>query len=87
MKNFLFCLIIFSNFLFSQENEKTSIIMFSFDYSFQFPEMDLKDRFGVNSSIGRSIITKTNKDYLYFLTSKWIFGNKINEENIFDFID
>ena len=87
MKKFLFSLIFFSSFLFGQENKKTSTIMFSFDYSFQFPEMDLKDRYGVNSSIGGSIISKTKKNYLYFLTSKWIFGNKINEENIFDFID
>ncbi len=74
--------------MFSQKNEtKNSAFMFSVDYAYQFPEFDLKDRFGNNSSLGGSIIQKTKNAYLLSLSGRWLFGNDIREENIFDFID
>ena len=74
--------------MFSQKEElPNSSFMFSVDYGYQFPEFDLKERFGNNSSLGISLIKKNKNDYLFFLSGRWMFGNDIKEENIFDFID
>ena len=88
MKKNIFLFIIIPIIMFSQKDEtKTSSFMFSVDYAYQFPEFDLKNRFGNNSSLGGSFIQKNKNDYLFSLSGRWIFGNDIREENIFDFID
>ena len=84
----IFILIIIPIIVFSQTDEtKTSSFMFSVDYAYQFPAFDLKDRFGNNSSLGASLIQKNKNGYLLSLSGRWLFGNNIKEENIFDFID
>jgi len=89
-------------FLFSQEKNKdvvvasenlsgigdeTNIFMFALNYSHQFPEFDLKNRFGPNSAIGISLTKKNNSNYLFTFSGNWIIGNNIKEENIFNPID
>tara|TARA_S200000501_G_scaffold374541_1_gene424354 strand:+ start:1537 stop:2274 length:738 start_codon:yes stop_codon:yes gene_type:complete len=84
----IFILLFIPIIIFSQEDEeKNSSFLFSVDYAYQFPELDLKERFGHNSSIGGSLIQKTKTNFLISLSGRWIFGNDIREDNIFDFID
>ena len=89
-------------FIFSQEKNKdvsvtsenlsgigdeTNIFMFALNYSHQFPEFDLKNRFGPNSAIGISLTKKNNSNYLFTFSGNWIIGNNIKEETIFNPID
>ena len=88
MRQIIYILLLAPTIILSQKDDKkVSSTMFSVDYAYQFPEFDLKDRFGNNSSIGASLIQKNKNDILISLSGKWIFGNDIREDNIFELID
>ncbi|MEE2700290.1 MAG: hypothetical protein VYD71_02885 [Bacteroidota bacterium] len=80
---FLFC--IFSFQLFSQE-EKNALTAIIFDYTHQFPFADLKDNYGDNSSVGISLVKKSQNNYLFGIDASYIFGSKIKEDKLFDSI-
>ncbi len=75
-----------ANFAFSQfslENAKT-IPMFTVNYSLQFPQKDLAERYGVNSMIGSSFSLKLKSNFIIGIEASYLFGNNLKEDGIFD---
>ena len=51
--------------------------MFSATYSYQFPGADTKDLYKNNSTIGASVIYKTNRNWLWTANANFNFGEEI----------
>lgn len=80
-------LIIFSCFsfyqLFSQINDSCiNIWQVEVNYSFQMPAGDMKDRFGVNNTIGAGLTFKTRKNWTYGFEVSYLWGNSVKEDSI-----
>lgn len=53
-------------------------------YSFDFPALDMKDRYGNNNGVGAELSYKTSKNVLFALDYNYIFGNNVKiEDSIF----
>lgn len=83
----LFSMLFFSTIAFSQEIEEekpkaNAATLFSVEYSVQLPRADLADRFGINSSMGSSLLFKTRTNFLYGVSGHFIFGNVIKEDSL-----
>lgn len=60
------------------KKECVPTVMFSATYAYQFPGADTKILYGNNSTIGASILYKTDKNWLWTLNGNFIFSDKIN---------
>lgn len=56
--------------------EPIATTMFQVTYAFQFPGLDTKTDFGVNSTIGGSVIYKTEGNWLFTANGNFIFGSE-----------
>ena len=54
------------------------------DYTHQFPQGILSERFGDNSSIGLTYLEEQDNNFFYGLEIEYMFGNNINEDSLFD---
>lgn len=81
LKSFILSLLIIIPFIVeAQKDIKTECVpttMFSATYSYQFPGGDTKIIYGNNSTVGASILYKTNKNWLWSANANFIFGEKI----------
>ena len=71
----------------AQLNLKDSMVtapMFCFSYAFQIPAGDMKDRFGVSSSVGADFMVKNKKNWVFGADFHFIFGSDIKESSILD---
>lgn len=55
-----------------------STVLFQATYAYQFPGLDTKVLYGNNSSVGGSVIYKTDKNWLWSFNGNFIFGDNIN---------
>ena len=60
------------------KKECVPTLMFSATYAYQFPGADTKILYGDNSTIGASVLYKTDKNWLWTANGNFIFGDKIN---------
>ena len=60
--------------------------LFDVQYNIQSPEGDLKERFGWNSAIGFGVRYKFESGWIVGTQYNWMFGNNVNEVNMFDSI-
>lgn len=60
------------------KKECVPTLMFSATYAYQFPGADTKILYGNNSTIGASVLYKTDKNWLWTANGNFIFGDKIN---------
>lgn len=83
MKLRVFVLMLFVMLSFVAEAQKdirkecVSTTMFSATYSYQFPGADTKILYGNNSTIGASVLYKTDKNWMWTANANFIFGEKI----------
>ena len=83
MKSRFYVLILFFILPFIAEAQKNikkeciSTTMFSATYSYQFPGADTKILYGNNSTIGASVLYKTDKNWLWTANANFIFGENI----------
>jgi hypothetical protein len=69
---------------FSQVSIKDSSIvvpMFYVNYSYQFPQGGLAERFGANSTIGGGFMIKTRSNWLFSAEGNYIFGSNVKNGN------
>lgn len=57
--------------------EPISVAMFQATYAFQLPAFDTYKNFGVNHTVGGSVIYKTASNWLFMVNGNYIFGNKV----------
>lgn len=60
------------------KKECVPTFMFQMTYAYQFPGADTKVLYGNNSSIGGSLLYKTNKNWFFAANGNFIFGDKLN---------
>ena len=63
-------------------NVKDSVItgvVLKISYGFQFPEMDMKTRFGWNSGIGGEVVYKFKNNWQVGVHGQYLFGNNVKE--------
>ena len=60
------------------KKECVPTVMFSVAYSYQFPGADTKVIYGNNSTVGASVLYKTDKNWLWTANANFIFGEKIS---------
>lgn len=51
---------------------------------FSLPGGDLADRFGWNSHVGGSLLFKTTQNWLFGVSSAFLFGNQVEEDDVLD---
>ena len=78
----IFFTICFIN-LFAQENKLNSFLI---DYTFQLPQLDLKESFGSNSAIGISYILEKNNNIFYSIELDYMFGGNIKDSTVLSMI-
>ena len=92
MQKIIYILLLVPTIIITKDDKQVSSTMFSVDYAYQFPEFDLKDRFGNNSSIEfhkkikmiywflclEMDIWKWHKGRQYFWINRWKYGDIIN---------
>lgn len=59
-----------------------SFYMISFHGGVDFPQFDLKKRFGTNGTVGISVSYKNLKNFFLKLEGNFYFGNNVKEDNI-----
>ena len=59
------------------KKECVATTMFSATYSYQFPGADTKVLYYNNSTVGASVLYKTDKNWLWTANANFIFGDKI----------
>lgn len=60
--------------------------MIGANYTFQFAEADMKDRYGNNSLVGGFISYKTSKNVIIGIEGNFLFGGKVKEYQLFQLI-
>lgn len=78
--SYLLLLVIFPFIVEAQRDirkECVSTTMFSATYSYQFPGADTKILYKNNSTVGASVVYKTNKNWLWSANANFIFGEQI----------
>ena len=87
-KILIFAFLLITNFAFSQSNfvKAKTIPMISLNYSLQFPQHDMAERFGINSMIGSSFYLKLESNFIFGIEANYLFGNQIEEDEIFDLL-
>ena len=82
LKSLFLLLLIVSPFMVEAQKdikkERISTTMFSATYSYQFPGADTKVIYGNNSTVGASVLYKTDKNWLWTANANFIFGEKIS---------
>ena len=69
--------------IFAQKNvDQTAINMFMFQatYAFQVPALDTRELYGVNHTIGPSVIFKTSSNWLFTANVNFIVGSRVKGE-------
>ena len=56
-------------------------------YAFQFPEGDLKERFGYNNSMGLHLLNKTTKNWIFGVDYTYTFSGQKQVKNVNDLFD
>jgi hypothetical protein len=72
---------------FAQRNIKDSTItssFISFNYSYNVPGGDLKNRFGNNSAVGANFFRKYKNNFVWGIDFSYLFGSDIKETSILD---
>lgn len=67
---------------FGQIDVKDSIIpgvILKVSYGVEFPEADMKDRFGIISGIGGEVVYKTGRNWMFGLHGQYLFGYDVKE--------
>lgn len=80
-----FLLFILTSSAFSQRNVVDTTVFsphIRFSYGYQFPQADLAERFGDNSSLGFSFGIKDRKNWIYGVSAQFQFGNSVTENGL-----
>ena len=72
-----FLVVFYSQAQYSANDTALSIPMFYASYSFQVPQGDLADRFGVNSTIGGGFQWKAPSNWIFGAEFNFIFGSEV----------
>jgi hypothetical protein len=65
----------------SVKDSAISTAMFYVDYSYQFPQGDIAERFGPNSSIGGGFAIKTRSNWLISFEGNYLFGSGVKNQD------
>jgi hypothetical protein len=68
------------NYYFEERSNEGNVLLINFSFAGHLPEGDLADRYGLHSSAGGGVEFLTGKNYIFGLTSHFIFGNNIEED-------
>ena len=69
--------------LFAQENKLNAFFV---DYTFQVPQLNLKESFGANSAIGISYILEKNNNIFFGVELDYMFGSNIKDSTVLSMI-
>ena len=75
--------LIFSSFIFAQQNVKDSVLRIpitGLHFSVQMPAGDLSQRFGPNLNVGMPLYFKTKKNFLLGGEGNYLFGSSVKED-------
>jgi hypothetical protein len=75
-----FLLLLSASLVSAQVNANDSVVSAfipAFNYSLQFPGGDVAEQYGLNSTIGGSLMVKSKKNFLYSFNMGFIFGNQV----------
>lgn len=65
------------------KDEHVNAVLLQANYSLQIPLMDYAERYGLSSTIGASLSVKFGKNYIIGADGNFIFGNKIEDNQLY----
>ncbi len=82
----LFLMVGAANAQVSLKDSSISMVMIKPSYGLQLPEGDLANRFGLNQTVGIATTYKHKSGWMITAEGDFIFGNSINEPNLFSML-